>query len=310
MTIAAPVVAVAGNVNADLSYDVERLPQPGETMLAQDLRVGPGGKAGNGAVAIARLGATARVVGTVGGDPLGTLALDALRAAGVDIDWIVRRPGETTGVATVFVAPVDQENAIVTHLGANMLMRPGEVPQLGGCDALLMTLGLPAAVLEACVASARRAGVPVLVDATPLRAVALPRAFTEVELLSANRVEAAALTGMDAVDSDDEIDAALAALHALGARQVVLKLGPGGAAWSDGTRRGRSAAPVVQAVDPTGAGDAFMGAIAVRLASGDPLPEATAFACLVGALATTGRGAQGGWASLHDVHRLAARSDT
>jgi ribokinase len=310
VTSASPVVAVAGNINADLSYDVERLPQPGETMLADDLRVGPGGKACNGSVAIARLGATARIVGSVGGDPLGTLALDALRAAGVDVDWVVRRPGETTGVASVFVAPVDRENAIVTHLGANMLMRADEVPQLDGCDALLMTLGLPAAVLEACVAAARRAAVSVLVDATPLPPTPLPRAFTEVELLSANRVEAATITGMDAVDSDEEIDAALTALHALGARQVVLKLGAGGAAWSDGTRRGRSAAPVVQAVDPTGAGDAFMGAITVRLASGDPLPEATAFACLVGALATTGRGAQGGWASLHDVHRLAARSDT
>ena len=304
-----PVIAVAGNVNADLSYDVDRLPRPGETLLATDLRVGPGGKAGNAAVAIARLSARARVIGSVGGDPLATLALDALVGAGVDVDWVVRRPDQRTGVATVLVAPVGQENAIVTHLGANLLLEPDDVPPLDGCDALLMTLGLPAVALEACVAAARRAGAAVLVDATPLRAVPLPRAFTDVDLLSANRGEAALLAGLDAVESDAQVEAALTALHALGARAVVLKLGAAGAAWSDGTRRGRAAAPDVEAVDPTGAGDAFMGALAVGLASGDALPEATAFACVVGALATTGRGAQGGWASVHDVHRLAARHD-
>jgi len=306
---AKPVIAVAGNVNADLSYDVERLPRPGETLLASGLRVGPGGKAGNGAVAIARLGARARVVSSVGDDPLGVLALDALQAAVVDIDWIVRRPGETTGVATVFVAPVGQENAIVTHLGANLLMAPEEIPALDGCDALLMTLGLPRPALAACAEAGRRAGALVLVDATPLRELPLPRAFTAVDLLSANRVEAATLAGMEAVEDESEIDAAISALHALGARRVVLKLGAGGAAWSDGRARGRAAAPAVEAVDPTGAGDAFMGALAVRLASGDTLPAATAFACLVGALATTARGAQGGWDSLDDVHRLAARHD-
>jgi ribokinase len=199
----AVVIAVAGNVNADLSYDVERLPQPGETLLAQGLRVGPGGKAANGAVAIARLGATARVVSSVGDDPLGRLALDALLAAGVDTAWIVRRPGETTGVATVFVAPVGQENAIVTHLGANLLMTAQEVPALHGCDTLLMTLGLPRPALLACVAAARRAGAAVIVDATPLRELPLPEELTAVDLLSANRGEAAALAGLTAVESDD-----------------------------------------------------------------------------------------------------------
>jgi ribokinase len=307
MPAGAPVIAVAGNVNADLSYDVARLPQPGETLLADGLRLGPGGKAANGAVAIARLGATARIISSVGGDPLGALALEALHAAGVDTGWIVRRPAETTGVATVFVAPVGQENAIVTHLGANLLMAAGEIPALDGCHALLMTLGLPPAALVACAAAARRAGAAVLVDATPLRELPLRTEFTVVDLLSANRVEAAALAGLAAVESDAQIDAAIGALHALGARQVVLKLGAGGAAWSDGNDRGRAAAPAVEAIDPTGAGDAFMGALAVRLASGDGLADATAFACLVGALATTARGAQGGWDTLDDVHRLAAR---
>lgn len=305
----APVIAVAGNVNADLSYDVGRLPLPGETLAASDLRIGLGGKAANAAVAIARLGATARVISSIGDDPLGVLALGGLEAAGVDTGWIVRRSGVTTGVATVFVAPVGQENAIVTHLGANLLTTAEDVPALDGCDALLLTLGLPQPALLAAVRAARDAGIDIVVDATPLRAVPLPAALTAVDVLSANRVEVAALAGMAVVETDVQVDAALGALHALGAREVVLKLGAQGAAWSDGTRRGRVAAPRVEAVDPTGAGDAFMGALAVRRAHGDTLAEATVYACVVGALATTGHGAQGGWGSLGDVHDLAARRD-
>lgn len=303
----APVIAVAGNVNADLSYDVDRMPHPGETLLASALRVGPGGKAGNASVAIARLGGTARVVSSVGDDPLGDLALAALREAGVDTSAIVRRAGETTGVATCLVAPPGEENAIVTHLGANLLMTPQDVPDLTGCDALLMTLGLPQPALLACVAAARAAGALLIVDTTPLHAPSLPRELTEVDVLSANRIEAAILAGMDDVRTDDEIDDAFSALHGLGAARVVLKLGAGGAAWSDGRTTGRAAAPSVEALDPTGAGDAFMGALAVRLVSGDTLPAATAYACLVGALATTGRGAQAGWSGPADVERIAGR---
>lgn len=282
-------VAVAGNVNADVSYEVDRLPLPGETRLARGLQVGPGGKAGNGSVAVARLGATARAISSIGDDPLGGIALRALEAAGVDTGWIVRRPGTQTGVATVFVAPPGEENAIVTHLGANLLMAPGDVPALDGCDAMLLTLGLPEPALLACVMAARSAGAMTIVDATPLRVPALPRELTDVDVLSANRVEARQLTG------ETVPEAQVAGLHQLGARAVVIKLGPDGALWSDGTRTGRAEAPLVEAVDPTGAGDAFMGALAVRLCSGADLPDAVAFACRIGAHATRATGAQGAW---------------
>ena len=182
-------------------------------------------------------------------------------------------------------------------------------PSLEGCDGLLMTLGLPTPVLLAAVAGARAVGATVIVDATPLRALPLPRALTSVDLLSANRVECAALTG-SSVDSLAEPANICAPMHALGARNVVIKLGDAGAVGSDGTDAGWTPAPEVDAIDPTGAGDAFMGALAVRWLSGSSLAAATAFACAVGALASTALGAQGGWSTLEDVERfLAARSD-
>jgi ribokinase len=285
------VIAVAGNVNADVSYDVDRLPHPGETLPASALRVGPGGKAANASVALAHLGADAQTISCIGDDALGAIALEALQAAGVDTRWVARRTGLSTGTATVLVAPPGEENAIITFLGANLAMRADEVPDLSGCAALLLTLGLPEPVLLACVAAARAAGALIVVDTTPLRVPALPADLTAVDVLSANRVEAEQLTG--ASDPEQQV----AGLHALGARAVALKLGPAGALCSDGTRLTAVEAPPVQAVDPTGAGDAFMAGLTLRLVAGDDLETATAFACRVGAHATTAKGAQGAWAA-------------
>lgn len=301
-----PRIAVAGNINADLSYRVSRLPHPGETLLADDMTVGLGGKAGNASVALARLGAAPLLIGSVGNDELGALALRALEREGVATDGIVRRDGSATGVASVLVA-ADGENAIVTHLGANMEMEAEELPRLEACDALLMTLGLPPAVASALAAEARAQGAKLVVDATPLRGERPPHEILAADVLSANRVEAEQLLG-HAIASDDEISItrACAELRALGAQTVVLKLGERGAAWAEGDGHGRVQAPAIQAVDPTGAGDAFMAGLTLRLVQGCPLPVAVEFACLLGALSATGVGAQGGWSTSTDVERFAA----
>ncbi len=302
MTVAR--IAVAGNINADLVCHLPRPPLAGETLLADDLLLGPGGKAANAAVALARLGAEPLLIGSVGGDPLGSLVLSALSREGVATEHVVRQVDALTGVASVFVAP-HGENSIVTHLGANMRMSTGQLPSLEGCGALLMTLGLPREVLLALVAEARATKVMVVLDATPLRGDPLPCELLAVDVLSANRVEAEALTGRAigtlrshsgrAVASSAREDALLCCteLCALGASAAVLKLGEEGAVWVQGSRSGFTAAPVVDAVDTTGAGDAFMAGLTLRLVQGEELPEAVAFACRVGALSTTVHGAQG-----------------
>jgi ribokinase len=287
-------VAVLGNVNADVAYDVPRLPRPDETLLARGLRLGAGGKATNGSVAVARCGGDPLLVGCVGTDALGDIALGALAAAGVGTAHVRRTAAAPTGLATCLVGPPGGDGAIVTHLGANDELVPADVPDLAGCAGLLCTLGVPEPVLLAATAAARARGIPVLVDTTPLRRLPLPAALAAADLLSANRAEAELLTGI-AVRSPRDAERACVALHGLGAARVVLKLGPDGALWSDGAAHGHAPAPRIEAVDPTGAGDAFMGALAVRWLGGDPLPDAVAYACRVGAAVAGVPGAQGAW---------------
>lgn len=299
-------IAVAGNINADLSYRTARPPHPGETLLADELTIGVGGKASNACVALARLGASPLLIGSVGEDALGAIVLEALERAGVATDHVARRPHSATGVATVLVQP-QGENMIVTHLGANLEIDTAELPRLDTCEALLMTLGLAQPVLRALAGQARELGMTLVVDATPLRGDRPSHEVLAADVLSANRIEAEQLTGR-AIDSEDEVCVAdaCAALRALGANAAVLMLGDRGAAWTDGHRHGRVRAPAVRTVDPTGAGDAFMAGLTLRLVEGASLPEAVEFACLLGALSTTGTGSQGGWSTVADLERFAA----
>jgi len=303
-------IAVAGNINADLTCRLGRLPSPGETLLADGLELGLGGKGANAAVALARLRAEPLLIGSVGEDPFGSLVLDALRREGVATEHVVLQNDALTGVASVFVAP-SGENAIVTHLGANMHISARRAAALEPCDALLMTLGLPHDLLLELAAQARAAGTLIVLDATPLRGNPPPAPLLAVDVLSANRVEAEALTGR-AIQSATRAEAlrCCSELCALGATAAVLKLGAEGAVWVQGSRSGVTASPVVDAVDTTGAGDAFMAGLTLRLVQGETLPEAVEFACRLGALSTTGHGAQGGWATLADVQRFLATLDS
>jgi ribokinase len=286
-------IAVLGSVNADIVYDVSRLPLAGETLVADGVALGAGGKASNASVALARLGATPRLIGCVGDDALGDGALAALRRAGVATDWLQRSSDAPTGLATAIVVP-GGENTIVTHLGANLQLRPADVGALDGCAGLLVTLGLAEETVRAGIARARDAGIRVLVDTTPLRRVPLHAEVTAVDLLSANRVEAELVTGLPVRDRSGAREA-VAALHALGAEAVVLKLGAEGALWSDGARAGHVPAIPTEVVDPTGAGDAFMAALAHAWLDGATLAEATAAACALAARVVATHGAQGDW---------------
>ena len=286
-------IAVLGSVNADIVYDVSRLPIPGETLVAGAVSVGAGGKASNAAVALARLGARPRLIGCIGDDALGAGALAALHHAGVATDSLQRSSSAPTGLATAIVV-AGGENMIVTHLGANLMLRPSDVGPLDGCAGLLATLGLAEETLRAGIARARQAGIPVLVDTTPLRRVPLHREITAVDLLSANRVEAELVTGQPVRDRAGAGDA-VKALHALGAQAVVLKLGAEGALWSDGVHSGHVPAVATEVVDPTGAGDAFMAALAHAWLGGATLAEATTAACALAARVVATHGAQGDW---------------
>jgi ribokinase len=261
----APSIAVVGSINLDLVARCERLPRPGETLTDATFERIPGGKGANQALAAARLGAPVSLVGAVGEDPFALEALALLDEGGVDLAG-VRRVAAPTGVALILVA-ADGENQIVVAPGANAAAESG-AGGLEAADAVLCQLEIPVGTVEDALRRARFA----CLNAAPART--LPDALLEsVDLLVVNRYELETIGRYDG----------LTALT-LGAEGAILLEG--------GEEVARAAPPPVEAVDGTGAGDAFTACLLVSLLEGRPHAEALTRACAAGAVAASRRGAQ------------------
>jgi len=286
-----PPVVVLGSVNADLVLRCTQLPQPGQTVHGRTFETLPGGKGANQAVAAARLGAPVSFIGCVGDDDFGRHARQVLAEEGIATEHLHTVADVRTGVAMIIVDDAGQ-NCIALAAGANAALSVAHVDAaaalIRGAALLICQLESPLDVVQHAVALAHAAGVPVLLNPAP--AQALPASLlAQVDLLVPNETEAAVLAGMSA---GAEFDAAAAAarLRALGARSVIVTLGAAGVhVAADGIDR-RLAAPVVRAVDTTGAGDTFIGAFAAARCEGADLLAAIAIAQRAAALSVTRAG--------------------
>jgi ribokinase len=289
-------VVVVGSVNADLVVRVDRRPAAGETVLGGDLAVHPGGKGANQAVAAARLGARVRMIGAVGPDAHGELLRDSLHAAGVDATG-VGRADPPTGVALVVVDQAG-ENSIVVSPGANAAVSPDVVrartDELAGAAVCVLQCELAPQTVETAAREAARHGTRVLLNLAPPTTLS-PDVLALCDPLVLNEHEAAQVAGTN-LASD-----AMNTLLSRGARSVVLTLGARGAIIDDGAGPVAVPAPRVPVVDTTGAGDAFIGALAHRLARRDTLAEAARVAVRVGALTVTRAGAQSSFPNWEEV---------
>ncbi|WP_341359157.1 ribokinase [Georgenia sp. M64] len=293
-----PSVAVIGSANADLVLDIPHRPAGGETILGSDLVVTSGGKGANQAVAAGRLGGAVAFVGCVGDDAYGEMLRAALAGSGVDIAGL-RTVSAPTGNALILVTP-DGENSIIVSPAANRHVTPALVDATEqvwlGAAVVVLQLEIP---LETVSHVARRAGGSrVVVNAAPaaeldgeVLAVADPLVVNESE--AAFLLERAGTAPEVSTASPDEALTVARSLLALGPRSVVVTLGPRGAALAEhGGRATHVAARPVTAVDTTGAGDAFVGALALALAHGALLEDAVRRATVVAAHTVTRRGAQ------------------
>ncbi|MCZ4326927.1 ribokinase [Brachybacterium paraconglomeratum] len=294
-------IVVVGSVNVDLLAQVQRHPRPGETLHGTGGQMLPGGKGANQAVAAARLGARVAMVGAVGSDVQAEAALSAMREAGVDLGHVAEIEGPT-GLAIVTVAE-DGENSIVVIAGANDAMGAGRVRAAAEV--------ISAARIVVCQGEIPRDGIEALPALVTGRFLQNPAPVMELDPavlrasdpLVVNQHEAGLVLAQLAPDEDapEDPEQILRALRAAGIPSAVLTLGADGSlvAEQGGVRR-IPPAPV-EAVDTTGSGDAFIGALALGLARGDDLTTAARLASRVGAFAATGEGAQPSYPTAADA---------
>ena len=282
-----PAVTVVGSVNIDSRFAVRKLPLPGETVMGHEVTEQLGGKGANQAVALARLGATTRLIGCVGEEEW---VRTELEQQGVDITGL-RTVSGPTGRAAVIV-DADGENSIVLTPGANALLGPEEVEEafahLDVSDVLLLQAEVP---LPAITAAARRPAGLVVYNPAPATDGLDPLLAAEVDVLVPNRSELATLTSSTLAE---DIDAVVQQARKLPVAKIVVTLGSDGCVVLDEEGVSHVEAPRVDAVDTTGAGDAFCAGLSWALLNGAPLREAAVTAVHCGSLSATRVGAQTG----------------
>lgn len=288
-------IVVVGSLNADLTVRTARLPQGGETVSGSPLSVQPGGKSANQAVAAALLGSSVHLVGAVGADAHGSMLIDAAKRAGVDVSNVVTPADAVTGTAVIMVDD-HAENVIVISAGANGELAPAHVPAglLREASVVSLALEVPLSTVTHAAVIAAAAGAEVVLNLSPYQPV--PHELLEAtSLVVLNEHELAQLTGVGAVTGDWEQTRALLADETV--TRAVVTLGAAGCVVIDGAQVTRLPAPKVAAIDTTGSGDAFTGALAVGLASGLDLVSAATLGVQAGAYAATGHGAQASYAN-------------
>lgn len=287
-------LVVVGSYNLDIGIDVARFPQPGETVLARGSFRSHGGKGSNQAVQASRCGARVGMLACVGDDAAGRGALALWRDESIDTSLVAVREGAATGAAYITI-DAHAENQIVVAAGANALLSPDDIesarPAITASKGVLAQLEVSLDAIAAAFGIARHAGVTTVLNAAPASdglPAALPVLLSLTDLLIVNETEAAQLSGKPVGDANTAAASliervALGVIVTLGAKGVHLKMkGESGVSLS---------APIVRAIDTTGAGDAFTGAFVARwIRDGDAL-DAARHGIIAGAHACTSKGA-------------------
>jgi ribokinase len=293
MSTQAPRICVVGSSNIDLITKVPRLPKLGETLIGHSFHLGYGGKGANQAVMAARLGAQVSMVTRLGRDVFGEGTLRNYREQGVDTSHVLFDESRSTGVAPIFVDD-SARNFIVIVPGANLGLSPADAQSaravILAADTLICQLEVPIETTLEAFRIARAGGVRTVLNPAP--AVLLPEELLQLtDICAPNETETELLTGLPA-GTIEQAEAAGRRLLERGPRAVILTLGERGALLLDGLSVEHIAPLPVDPVDPTGAGDAFVGSLSVFLAEGLSLSASARRANAVAALSVTRIGTQ------------------
>jgi ribokinase len=297
-------IAVVGSANVDLTTFNDVFPRPGETIFGKNFDLGFGGKGANQAVAAHLCGANVGMVAKVGSDLFGPATIKNFESQGIDATHVRIAEGVSSGVAPIFVDPSGQ-NRIIVVKGANDTLSPEDVdaaaPLLRKADTIVMQFEIPLRTVYHTVAFAKAHGIRCIVNPAPAQHVDL-KEVAGADYFIPNESEAETISGMP-VQSIDDAKKCAEFLLRQGMRRVVITLGERGSLIA-GTE-GWELIPAfkVQAIDTTGAGDAFIGSFAVFLGEGLQEKEALTRANLYAALSTTKVGTQKSFCNRSEFER-------
>lgn len=272
-------VFVAGSINMDVVATADRHPRVGETVAGRQVLYFPGGKGANQAVAASRLGAKTTLIGRLGTDAFGAELRTFLSAQGIDPGSIKETPETHTGTAIITVAASD--NTIVVIPGSNALVSANDVADapLAKGDVAVSQFEIPLPTIAAFFRRAHAAGATTLLNPAPAQRMS-GELLALVDILVLNETELGFLAGVELSESDEaaKIIAVARKLQARKDQTICVTLGKRGALALAASEEFAVQGRVVKAVDTTGAGDCFVGALASQLADGVPLRAALAFA--------------------------------
>lgn len=289
-------ITVIGSINMDLVTSTNKIPKVGETVLGHSFHTIPGGKGANQAVAAARLGADVTMIGAVGDDSFGQPLLDHLTNQGINTKSIMKVNGTSTGIASIIVSEAD--NSIIVVPGANNHITPELIEKhedkIINSNILLLQLEIPLESVIRAVELAKKHGIRTILNPAPIQK--LPKELLEmVDYLTPNEHEQALLFA--SVDGTEQ------ELENIKEKCIVTK-GAKGVMIYNNCEKIEIPSIQVEAVDTTGAGDSFNGALATALCEGLDIEEACRFANVVGAISVTKLGAQTGMPTKKEVEEF------
>ena len=299
-------ISVLGIFVADISFSGSKIPAVGETILGDKYNIGPGGKGCNQAIAIARLGAKVNFISKIGKDSYGELALNTLKKDKINIESVIQDEKLQTGVAGILIDKNSGKNAINVIVGAPSSLTINEINKhiniIKNSKIFLTQLEVPKDVTFHCLKIAKESGCLTILNPAPASNI-VNDFFNYIDFFTPNETEAEFYTGVR-ITNEKEAKQAADKLINLGIKKVIITLGEKGLFYSNGKDEIYLKANPVDAIDTTGAGDAFNGALAYGLSKGKTINECLELANKVAGFSTTKLGAGNAMPFLNDIKTL------
>lgn len=297
-------IAVVGSLNMDYSVVLEKRPVIGETVLANDVMITPGGKGANQAYAAGKTGGSVQMIGRVGNDVNAKIIKDALRDQSVSTEGISTDKENATGIA-IIVLDSQAQNSIIVCPGANQRIKESEtleaLDKLMNLKIIMLQLEIPMECVIQAINYAKKHNIMTFLDPAPVPAEGLPEStYKMLDYISPNAIEAEMLSGIKVIDEESAKKAAGYFLGK-GVHNVIIKLGGQGVYATDGQQDIMIPAIEIPVVDTTAAGDTFAGAFCARLEKGDDFFAAVRYANYASGLSVTRKGAQKSMPSAEEI---------